>query len=370
MAELTEVRTDVGDRRARSRSSPRTPARVVAAVRELGLDVARRTSASRAGSRRSSASGPQRYAVIDVGTNSVKFHVGERRRRRRVATIVDRAEVTRLGEGLDETGRLEPEPMERTVAAIAAMADGGAASRCRGDRGGRHGRAADRRQQRGVRRRRCGPAAASRSRSSPARRRPARLPRGRAPGSASRHGSLVVFDTGGGSSQFTFGQRRRVDERFSVNVGAVRFTERFGLDGVVSRGRPAGGARRDRRRPRRASTGGRRPTRSSAWAARSRTSPPSSTGSPTYDPDVVQGTVLDRPRRSTGRSSSTATRSADERRAIVGLQPQARRGHPRRRVHRADRAGEARQRLAHRQRSRPAARRARRAVRNTKGAAQ
>ena len=46
-------------------------------------------------------------------------------------------------------------------------------------------------------------------------------------------GSLVVFDTGGGSSQFTFGRGERVDERFSVNVGAVRVTERFGLDGVV-----------------------------------------------------------------------------------------------------------------------------------------
>ena len=42
-----------------------------------------------------------------------------------------------------------------------------------------------------------------------------------------------MFDTGGGSSQFTFGRGEHVDERFSVNVGAVRFTERFGLDGAV-----------------------------------------------------------------------------------------------------------------------------------------
>ena len=47
-------------------------------------------------------------------------------------------------------------------------------------------------------------------------------------------GSLVLFDTGGGSSQFTFGHGEEVEERFSVDVGAVRFTERFGLDGVVS----------------------------------------------------------------------------------------------------------------------------------------
>jgi exopolyphosphatase/guanosine-5'-triphosphate,3'-diphosphate pyrophosphatase len=38
-------------------------------------------------------------------------------------TIVDRAEVTRLGEGLQETGRLGAAPMQRSVTAIAAMAD-------------------------------------------------------------------------------------------------------------------------------------------------------------------------------------------------------------------------------------------------------
>ena len=47
-------------------------------------------------------------------------------------------------------------------------------------------------------------------------------------------GSLVVFDTGGGSSQFTFGRGDEVDERFSVHVGAARLTERYGLDGAVS----------------------------------------------------------------------------------------------------------------------------------------
>ena len=34
-------------------------------------------------------------------------------------------------------------------------------------------------------------------------------------------GSRVVFDTGGGSSQFTFGSGDQVEERFSVNVGSI-----------------------------------------------------------------------------------------------------------------------------------------------------
>ena len=50
--------------------------------------------------------GAQVFAVIDVGTNSVKFHLAERRADGAVRTVVDRADVTRLGEGLDETGAL------------------------------------------------------------------------------------------------------------------------------------------------------------------------------------------------------------------------------------------------------------------------
>jgi exopolyphosphatase/guanosine-5'-triphosphate,3'-diphosphate pyrophosphatase len=42
-----------------------------------------------------------RYAVVDVGTNSVKFHVAERRAEGWWSAVVDRAEVTRLGDGLD-----------------------------------------------------------------------------------------------------------------------------------------------------------------------------------------------------------------------------------------------------------------------------
>ena len=67
--------------------------------------------------------GASRFAVVDVGTNSVKFHLAERSADGAWRQLVDRAEVTRLGEGLEEQGRLQPEPMARTVAAIAEMAD-------------------------------------------------------------------------------------------------------------------------------------------------------------------------------------------------------------------------------------------------------
>ncbi len=56
----------------------------------------------------------KRYAVLDVGTNSVKLHVGERADDGTWTTVTDRAEVTRLGEGLDETGKLGDEAMACT----------------------------------------------------------------------------------------------------------------------------------------------------------------------------------------------------------------------------------------------------------------
>jgi exopolyphosphatase/guanosine-5'-triphosphate,3'-diphosphate pyrophosphatase len=132
-------------------------------------------------------------------------------------------------------------------------------------------------------------------------------------------GSLVVFDTGGGSTQFTFGQAARVDERFSVEVGAVRYTERFGLAGAVAPdvlrealaaisadlsridGRPAPDAL--------VAMGG---AVTNITAVKH--------GLATYDPDVVQGTVLDRAEIDR-QIEMYRTRDAEARRAIVGLQP-------------------------------------------------
>ena len=90
---------------------------VMAAVRGLGLPPQPNVSFPR-GLKSLLRFGRERYAVIDVGTNSVKFHLGERGPGGRWRKIADRAQVTRLGEGLHDTGRLNPEPMARTTEAI------------------------------------------------------------------------------------------------------------------------------------------------------------------------------------------------------------------------------------------------------------
>jgi exopolyphosphatase / guanosine-5'-triphosphate,3'-diphosphate pyrophosphatase len=130
---------------------------------------------------------------------------------------------------------------------------------------------------------------------------------------------LVVFDTGGGSSQFTFGRGPRVEERFSLEVGAVRFTERFGLAGVVDPGVlrdalaaiSADLARLDGR-PRPDALVGMGGAVTNMTAVR--------LGLAAYDPDLVQGAVLDRAEIDR-QIELYRSRDAQARRAIVGLQP-------------------------------------------------
>jgi exopolyphosphatase/guanosine-5'-triphosphate,3'-diphosphate pyrophosphatase len=132
-------------------------------------------------------------------------------------------------------------------------------------------------------------------------------------------GPVVVFDTGGGSSQFTFGHGQHVEERFSVDVGAVRYTERFGLDGTVGpeKVRSAMAAiaddlsRLDGHAPPDALVGmGGGITNITAVML----------GLAEYDADRVQGAVLDGDEVDR-QIELYASRDAEDRRSIVGLQP-------------------------------------------------
>jgi exopolyphosphatase / guanosine-5'-triphosphate,3'-diphosphate pyrophosphatase len=132
-------------------------------------------------------------------------------------------------------------------------------------------------------------------------------------------GALAVFDTGGGSSQFTFGHGPRVDEQFSVPVGAVRYTERFGLAGAVSSevlGDALAAIAADL-----SSIDGRPPPDALVGMGGAVTNLTAvKLGLATYDPDAVQGSVLDRDEVDR-QIEHYRSRDADARRATVGLQP-------------------------------------------------
>ncbi len=180
----------------------------------------------------SAASEPARFAVIDLGTNSVKFLIGERGPGQAWRTIVDRSEVTRLGEGLASSGAVSAAALERTIAAVTGMVEEARAKRVRGIAAvGTAGMrmASNRADVVAAIEAATGVAVHVISGEEESRMAYVAV----LAGLAAQDGTLVVFDTGGGSSQFTFGEGPRVDERFSIDVGAVRFTEQFGLSHSV-----------------------------------------------------------------------------------------------------------------------------------------
>jgi exopolyphosphatase/guanosine-5'-triphosphate,3'-diphosphate pyrophosphatase len=63
-----------------------------------------------------------RVATIDIGTNAVLLLVAERGGDGRVLPIRERAEITRLGEGVDRTRQLSAAAIERTIACLSDYA--------------------------------------------------------------------------------------------------------------------------------------------------------------------------------------------------------------------------------------------------------
>lgn len=316
MAELSQVTTGGRSRRTLAVEST-DPTAVIAAVRDLGLAKRRNVSMSQ-GLKALLGVGSRRFAVLDVGTNSVKFHVAERAADGGWTTLVDRAEVTRLGEGLGESGRFGDEAMARTMDAIAAMVD--EARRQRVEAIAAVGTAGLR-----IAGNRDDLIAAVRERTGvgieviPGEEEARLAYLAAVSGLGLGGGSRVVFDTGGGSSQFTFGDGDHIETQFSVNVGAARFTERYRLDGpvgteTIAAAREAIGAdlaRLDGRPPAAVVVGlGGGITNMAAVRH----------GLTTYDPDVVQGTVLD-VAEVDRQIELYRTRDADGRRQIDGLQP-------------------------------------------------
>jgi exopolyphosphatase/guanosine-5'-triphosphate,3'-diphosphate pyrophosphatase len=258
-----------------------------------------------------------RFAVIDVGTNSVKFHIGERLADGTWRRVVDRADMSRLGEGVDEHGSIQPEPLRRTAAAVADMAGEARKNGALAIVG--VGTAVFRIASNGA-----DAVAAIRDASGVevevvSGEEESRLAYLAARSVVRDAGDVVVFDTGGGSSQFTYGHGRDILDRFSVNVGAVSYTERFGLDTAVDPDQLGEALAA---------------IRSDLAALASRPNPDAVVGMggavtnmtavskqmTTYDPDAVHGSVL---------SAAEIDRqidmyrslSADERRSIAGLQP-------------------------------------------------
>jgi exopolyphosphatase/guanosine-5'-triphosphate,3'-diphosphate pyrophosphatase len=314
--ELSEV--SAAGRSTRTVAAESTDAAAVGAVEErLGLDGFVNTSYP-VGLAELLTDRPPRYAVIDVGTNSVKFYLAERDPDGAWRPIVDRAEVTRLGEGIQETGDIAPAAVDRTrdaidgmvreareAGALAILAVGTAGLRAAGNR---DAVVEAFRERTGITVRVIGGEDE------------ARLAYQATVAALGPHASAAaVFDTGGGSTQFTFGHDGRIDAQTSVPLGAVGLTDRFGLDGPVdattiaaAREAVADAFALLRDRPRLSGLVGMGGAVTNLAAVHH--------GLAVYDPTIIFGTVLDRAAVDQQIATYRGLDAAG-RRSIVGLQP-------------------------------------------------
>jgi exopolyphosphatase/guanosine-5'-triphosphate,3'-diphosphate pyrophosphatase len=169
-----------------------------------------------------------RFATIDVGTNSVLLLVAERTPEATFHPILERAEITRLGRGVDKSHRLSPEGMEATLEVLTAFASEArslgaeaiavsATSAARDAQNGAEFLSAAQERAGVTVEIISGELEAQLSFAS------AYMDFG-----SEAAGPLLVIDIGGGSTEIIYGNSAgRVDFRRSYDVGSVRMTERF-----------------------------------------------------------------------------------------------------------------------------------------------
>ncbi len=169
-----------------------------------------------------------RVAAIDIGTNSVLLLVAELCRDDRRLTlrpVVERATITRLGQGVDRTRELAPDAIERTLACLkqygeelrslgAKRIDAVGTSAMRDARGA-EGFRSEAKRLLGIDPRVIGGEEE------------ARLTFIGGLSGIESSGPVSVFDIGGGSTELIRGDlATRVESAISLNVGSVRLTER------------------------------------------------------------------------------------------------------------------------------------------------
>ncbi len=177
----------------------------------------------------------ERLSVIDIGTNSIKFCVAQKAPDGTLEVLKDANDIARLGEGLRETGLISPEALERNAQSVAAFAKeaeemevsrvlavGTMALRTAKNTADFTARVKEL----------CGLTVDVLPGDEEARLAYLAV----LSGLPVQEGELVIFDTGGGSTEFIFGRGKDLKNRMSVNLGAVLITEKHLSDDPVKPG--------------------------------------------------------------------------------------------------------------------------------------
>lgn len=259
-------------------------------------------------------------AVIDIGTNSIKFCLAESAKQDGTFEVIkDANDIAKLGEGLKDTGLIGPEPLERNAQSVAAFAK--EAKEAGADETAVVGTMALR---------------TARNTADFAKRvkelcgLEVRVIPGEEEAQLSyiavmsgiagaAEANLVTFDTGGGSTEFVFGEAGSIKRKFSLNIGAIRFTEAYLSQMPVPAAKLSEAQAQIRKE---LSEGG---VTAGAKFLVGMGGNVTSIASvkhqmKVYDPDVIQGSKLTLADID-AQIADYAGKTLDERRTIVGLQP-------------------------------------------------
>ena len=248
----------------------------------------------------------RRKAIIDVGTNSIKFCLAEETGNGSYNVLKDANDIARLGEGLKETGLIGPEPLERNAQSVANFA--AEAKAAGADEVVAVGTMALRTAKN---------AAAFIARVKELCENSYVAVMSGIPGAADA--DLVTMDTGGGSTEFVFGTAGKIVRKFSLNVGAVRFTEKYLSQMPVAPEKLAEAQAEIKKELSEGGVSG--PVKFLVGMGGTVTSMASVKHKMAkYDPDVIQGSKLTLDDIN-AQIADYAAKTLDQRREIVGLQP-------------------------------------------------
>ena len=259
-------------------------------------------------------------AVIDIGTNSIKFCLAESAKQDGTFEVIkDANDIAKLGEGLKDTGLIGPEPLERNAQSVAAFAK--EAREAGADETAVVGTMALRTARNTADfakrvKELCGLEVRVIPGEEEAQLSYIAVMSGIAGAAAA---NLVTFDTGGGSTEFVFGEAGSIKRKFSLNIGAIRFTEAYLSQMPVTAAKLSEAQAQIRKE---LSEGG---VTAGAKFLVGMGGNVTSIASvkhqmKVYDPDVIQGSKLTLADID-AQIADYAGKTLDERRTIVGLQP-------------------------------------------------
>ena len=261
----------------------------------------------------------RRKAIIDVGTNSIKFCLAEETGNGSYNVLKDANDIASLGEGLKETGLIGPEPLERNAQSVANFA--AEAKAAGADEVVAVGTMALRTAKNSAAfiarvKELCGVELKVLSGEGEAQNSYVAVMSG-IPGAADA--DLVTMDTGGGSTEFVFGTAGKIVRKFSLNVGAVRFTEKYLSQMPVAPEKLAEAQAEIKKELSEGGVSG--PVKFLVGMGGTVTSMASVKHKMAkYDPDVIQGSKLTL-EDINAQIADYAAKTLDQRREIVGLQP-------------------------------------------------